>query len=98
MDQTQPHPIRYASDFVRVWGNIVTINTNLYDLTILFGQHIADAVPDPCIEHQVAVSMSWQGAQALVGLLTSLIRAHEQQTGESLLPPHASVSSLPAEA
>ena len=93
-----PLPVRYAPTFMRVWGNMVTINTNSYDITLLFDQRIADDMAAPFMERQVAVGMSWQGAKALAGLLTSMIQAHEQQTGERLLPSQGVASSSPAEA
>lgn len=86
---------RHAQDFVRVYGSLVTISANVFDLSLIFGQPITDESDNAYVEQKVAVTMSWQAAKALAGLLGSTIRSYENQVGEIRLPIRPTQSDQP---
>ena len=79
-------PSKQAKDFVRVYGTIVTVSSNSFDMSLIFGQPIIDNPNDPYIELKVAVTMSWHAAKAFAGLLIRTIQNYEEQVGEIRLP------------
>lgn len=88
-------PSRYAQDFRRVYGSLVTTSANLFDLSLIFGQPITDDTNNPYVEQKVAVTMSWHAAKAFAGLLTRTIQNYERQTGEIKLSSPSTQSEQP---
>ena len=76
---------KQSQDFKRVYGSIVAITSNAFDISLTFGQTIAD-IGDPYIEQRVTVTMPWQGAKAMAQLLLATIGSYERQLGEIRLP------------
>ena len=79
-------PSRQAQDFMRIYGSLVTVTSNVFDMSIIFGQPITDNPDAPYVEQKASVTMSWQAAKALAHLLISTIRNYERQVGEIRLP------------
>jgi hypothetical protein len=84
-------PSKYAQDFMRVYGSIVTTSANIFEVSFVFGQPITEDPHNAYIERKVSVTMSWQAAKAFAQLLNATILSYEKQAGEikifGLFPP-----------
>ena len=89
-------PSKQAQDFVRVYGSLVTVSSNVFELSLIFGQALGDDPADAHIEQRASVTMSWHAAKAFAGLLVNTIRNYERQAGEINLPSPLAQSDEPA--
>jgi len=86
-------PSKQAQDFVRIYAPLVTVASNVFDMSLIFGQPISDNPDDPYIEQKASITMSWQAAKTLAGLLVATIRDYEGQIGEIKLPSRSQQSN-----
>jgi hypothetical protein len=73
---------RNAQDYMRVYGSVVTTSSNIFEVSLVFGQPITEDPHDAYIERKVSVTMPWQAAKAFAQLLNATIRSYEKQVGE----------------
>src|SRR5215467_2472162 len=72
---------KYAQDFIRVHGSIVTTSANIFEVSFVFGQPITEDPNNAYIERKVSVTMPWQAAKAFAQLLNATIASYERQAG-----------------
>ena len=76
---------RTAENFRRVYSNNSNIAVNFFDVTVLFGQVIIDPDgTDPFLNDEVAVTMSWEHAKALLDGLTRALTDYEQSNKQPI--------------
>jgi hypothetical protein len=74
-----------AENFRRVYSNNSNIAANFFDMTVLFGEVIIDPEgTDPFLNDEVAVTMSWEHAKALLDGLARALTDYEQSNKQPI--------------
>ena len=76
-----------SEHFWEVYANYVSCAASPWDITIIFGQSVADNPDNPHIEQRASVSLSPQTAKAMAQMLVRNLQSYEQQYGEIRYTP-----------
>ena len=74
-----------SDKFQKIYSNAANLEVTVWDFTFFFGQLIKRN-NKPCIEYELAVTMSPQHAKVLSQILAQNVKDYEANVGEIKLP------------
>jgi hypothetical protein len=92
--------LRRAEDFIQLYANNVVVESNAFDLKLVFGVSDLRNVTKPVVEQSAAVNLSWPEVKLLIFWMQVHLAGYEKENGKvkipvAALPPEVSSSLLP---